>query len=340
VQSRRMAADLFSPDELNDAERVVSRHVPRTPAYTWPEIGAVLGAEVVTKHEDVTPTAAFKVRGGLVYLDRLVRERPTVPGIVSATRGNHGISLAFSGRAYGVPVVIVVPECNSREKNAAMRTLGAEVVVHGADLQESCQHSRVLARELGFEAVPTFHPDLVLGVATYAKELFDAAGPLDAVYVAVGMGSGICGLIAVRDQLGLDTRIIGVCAEGAPAQALTFAAGEVVSTPEARTFVDGVAARQPDPVAARIIRDGAARVITVSDDDTAEAIRAIWRCTHHLAEPAGAISLAGLIQEHERWQGRRVAFVLSGANMDTDMAALVLGGATPQVEPAPAALSA
>jgi threonine dehydratase len=321
---------LFSLPELDAATTLVRKYVPVTPSYRWPLLQREIGRDVVVKHENMTPTGAFKVRGGLVFADNLKRERPDVSGIVSATRGNHGISLSFAGRANNIPVVIVVPEGNGVEKNNAMAALGAEVVVHGEDFEAARLHSVELAATRGLEAVPPFHPLLVRGVGTYAKELFDNAGPLDAIYVPVGMGSGICGLITVRDLLGLSTKIIGVGAEGAPAQALSFAAREVVGTPAAKTFVDGVATRQPDPTAAEIIREGAERVITVSDDATAEAIRMLWRCTHNLAEPAGAIALAGLLADRDNLPAEsRVAMILCGSNIDTDMAALVLSGKTP-----------
>jgi threonine dehydratase len=284
---------------------------------------------VFVKHENATPTGAFKVRGGLVFMDRLKRERPHVAGIVSATRGNHGISLAFAGRAHDVPVVICVPQGNGLEKNAAMRALGAEVIIHGADFQAALQHSQTIAVERGLEPVPPFHRDLVTGVATYAYELLTGTPDLDSVYVPVGMGSGICGLITTRDLLGLSTKIIGVGVDAAPAQRLSFLAKEVVSTPSAHTFVDGVATRQPDPTATEIIRGGAADVITVSEDDTADAIRLLWRTSHHLAEPAGAVALAGLASQRAEAGGKRVAFILCGSNMDTDMAAEVLSGRTP-----------
>ncbi len=222
---------LFSLAELDAATTIVRRYVPVTPSYRWPLLRNEVGRDVVVKHENMTPTGAFKVRGGLVFADNLKRMRPNVTGIVSATRGNHGISLAFAGRANNIPVVIVVPEGNGVEKNNAMAALGAEVVVHGEDFEATRLHSVELAADRGLEAVPPFHPLLVRGVATYAKELFDDAGSLDAVYVPVGMGSGVCGLITVRDLLGLPTKIIGVGAEGAPAQALSFAAREVIGTP-------------------------------------------------------------------------------------------------------------
>jgi threonine dehydratase len=308
---------------------VVRRHFPPTPQFAWPLLSADLGAEVWLKHENQTPTGAFKVRGGLVYADRLVRERPQVRGLVSATRGNHGQSLAYAGRAAGLRVVIVVPEGNSPDKNAAMVGFGAELVVHGRDYQESRERAMALADELGLEAVPPFHRDLVAGVATYARELFDAAGALDAVYVPVGMGSGICGLIEVRDLLGLPTEIVGVVSDQAPATALSFAAGEPVSTPSAPTFVDGVACRTPDPEAVATICRGAARVLAVPEDLTAEAMRLMIRTVHQLPEPAGAIALAGLMSERDRVAGKRVGVVLSGGNCDTGLLAQVLSGTTP-----------
>jgi threonine dehydratase len=315
--------------ELEAATTVVRRHLPPTPQFAWPLLGAELGAEVWVKHENQTPTGAFKVRGGLVYADRLVRDRPQVMGLVSATRGNHGQSLAYAGRAVGRRVVIVVPEGNSPDKNAAMAGFGAELIVHGHDYQESREHAMGLGRELGLEAVPPFHPDLVAGVATYAQELFDAAGALDTVYVPVGMGSGICGLIAVRDLLGLPTEIVGVVSDRAPATALSFEAGRAVSTDSAQTFVDGVACRTPDAEAIATICDGAARVLTVPEDLTAEAMRLMLRTTHQLPEPAGAIALAGLMSERERAAGRRVAVILSGGNCDSTLLAQVLAGETP-----------
>jgi threonine dehydratase len=315
--------------DLDAATAVVRRHFPATPQFAWPLLGAELGAEVWVKHENQTPTGAFKVRGGLVYADRLVRERPHVKGLVSATRGNHGQSLAYAGHAAGLRVVIVVPEGNSPDKNAAMAGFGAELIVHGQDFQESREHAMALGDELGLEPVPPFHPDLVAGVATYARELFDAAGPLDTVYVPVGMGSGIAGLIGVRDLLGVPTEIVGVVSDRAPATALSFEAGEPVSTESAATFVDGVACRTPDPEAIRTICRGAARILAVEEDLSAEAMRLMLRTTHQLPEPAGALALAGLMAERERAAGQRVAVILSGGNCDAALLAQVLAGGTP-----------
>ena len=319
----------FEREELDAATAIVRRHVLPTPQHSWPLLDEVAGSRVIVKHENHTPVGAFKVRGGLVYMDRLVSERPEVTGVVSATRGNHGQSLAFAGRHAGRTVTIVVPHGNSVEKNAAMRALGAEVIEFGVDFQEARERSLEIAAERGVEPVPPFHRDLVLGVATYALELFEGAGPLDTVFVPIGMGSGVNALIAVRDLLGLDTRIVGVVAEKAPSSLLSFERGEVVTTDSALTFVDGVATRSPDPVSIEGIIDGAARVVAVSDDDTAEAMRIIYRTTHNVAESAGAIALAGLLREPIDQRGERSAFVLCGGNVDTAQFHAVLGGATP-----------
>jgi threonine dehydratase len=319
----------FTLGDLDRATEVVRRHMAPTPQFRWPLLGRALQAEVWVKHENATPTGAFKVRGGLVYADRVVRERPQVAGLISATRGNHGLSLAYAGRAAGLRVVIVVPLGNSPDKNAAMEAFGAELVVHGRDFQEAREHAMTQGEKLGLEPVPPFHLDLVLGVATYARELFDEAGPLDAAYVPVGMGSGICALMAVRDLLGLPTEIVGVVAEGAPAYLRSFDARRVVRTPAADTFVDGVACRTPDEEAVRRIVAGAARIVAVPDDLTAEAMRLLLRTTHHLCEPSGAIATAGMIRERERVRGHRVGVVMTGGNCDAEILASVLAGRAP-----------
>jgi len=323
------AAKGLTSQDLDYATALVRRWVAPTPAYCWPLLASAVGAQVWVKHENHTPTGAFKVRGGLVYADRLVTHRPQVSGIVSATRGNHGQSLAFAARARGLRAVIVVPEANSPGKNAAMRGFGAEVIVAGHDFQAAREHSTLIAAERGLEAVPPFHPDLVLGVATYGRELFEAVADLDVVYVPVGMGSGICALIGVRDLMGLRTEIVGVVSERAPATALSFEAGRVVGTESAATFVDGVACRIPDPVAVATINAGASRVLQVSEDAAAAAVALMLDTTHNLAEPAGAIALAGALSERRPLVGRRVAVVCTGGNIDASMLADILAGRTP-----------
>lgn len=320
---------MFTGPELEAAATIVRRHMPSTPQYAWPLLGAEVGAEIWVKHENHTPTGAFKVRGGLVYVDHLRREQPDVAGLVSATRGNHGQSIAFAGATVGLPVTIVVPHGNSPEKNASMIGFGAELIEHGHDFQASREFAAALAAERGWQMVPSYHRHLALGVGTASRELFAAAGELDAVYVAVGMGSNICGLIGVRDLLGYSTEVVGVVARQAPAQQLSFAAGHVVTTERADTFIDGVACRVPDQEALDVMRAGAARIIAVDEDTCADAIRMLLRTTHNLAEPAGAISLAGLLTEQDRQAGRRVGIMLSGGNLDSSLLAQILAGHTP-----------
>ena len=322
---------MFDLAQLEAAAALVHAHMPPTPQIAWPLLAQRFGCTVMVKHENHTPTGAFKIRGGLVYMDRLKRERPHVTGIVSATRGNHGQSLAFAGRAHGVPVVIAVPHGNSVEKNAAMRAFGAELVEHGRDFDEAKVEAESIARERGYELVASFDMDLVKGVATYALELFRACADLDTVYVPIGLGSGICGLIRTRDLLGLKTEIVGVVSENAAAYALSFEAGRVIETNSALTFADGMAVRVPAAAALDIIRAGAARILRVSDDAVADAIRAYHEDTHNLAEGAGAAPLAGLEQERAAMAGRRVGVILCGGNIDRVWAADVLAGGTPRV---------
>ena len=307
---------MFSLRELETALSLVHDSFPGTPQYSWPLLAQRCDAEVWVKHENHTPTGAFKLRGGLIYAERLRRERPHVRGIVSATRGNHGQSLAWAGRRYGIPVTVVVPHGNSVEKNAAMRAFGARLVEHGDDFEMARDEAVRLAAWEGLEFAPSFAPDLVKGVATYSLELFRATPPLDALYVPIGLGSGICGAIRVRDLLGLKTEIIGVQASGAPAYARSFEEGRVVALNRAQTHADGVAVRQPDPDAFAIIRAGASRIVTVPDEAIADAIKAYWTDTHNLVEGAGAAPLAALLTERGRMAGKRVGLVISGGNID------------------------
>lgn len=310
---------MFDLGQLELAQAIVGTAVPPTPAHAWPLLSERLGASVLVKHENHTPTGAFKVRGGLVYLDRLKREQPDTPGIISATRGNHGQSLAFAARRHGLRATIYVPHGNSVEKNRAMRAFGAELVEHGQDFEAAREEAVRHAERAGLHMVSSFHPDLVLGVATYALELFEAAPDLDVLYVPIGQGSGICGCIRVRDLLGLKTEIVGVQSTEAPSYALSFAAGAVVTTETADTRADGMATRIPDTDALAVIRKGASHIVQVSDDEVGAAIRHYWTDTHNLAEGAGAAALAAALQERDRLQGKRVGLVLSGGNIDFDL---------------------
>jgi threonine dehydratase len=310
---------MFDLDQLERAHAIVGAAVPPTPAHAWPLLAERFGATVIVKHENHTPTGAFKVRGGLVYLERLKRERPGTAGIISATTGNHGQSLAFAASRYGVPATIYVPLGNSVEKNRAMRAFGANLVEHGSDFQIAREEAGRRAIQDGLELVPSFHSDLVLGVATYALELFRKARDLDILYVPIGQGSGISGCILARDLLGLKTEIVGVQSTEAPSYALSFAAGTVVRTNSSNTRADGMATRVPDADALDIIRKSASRIVQVTDTEIAVAMRAYWTDTHNLTEGAGAAALAAALQEKARLRGKRVGLVMSGGNIDFDL---------------------
>lgn len=304
---------------LRGIAREIHRVIPPTPLHRWPLLCKRTGVEVWVKHENHTQLGAFKMRGGLHYLGRLRTDRPDVQGIVSATRGNHGQSLAFAASRNGLRAVIVVPEGNSTEKNAAMAALGAELIVHGHDFQAATEYAQEIARRDGLSRVPSFHSDLVEGVASYGLEMFDAHAELDAVYVPIGLGSGICATIAARDLMSPRTEVIGVVSARAPCYAHSFAAGKPIATNSADTVADGLAVRVPDPQAVEIICGGAARIVEVEEDEIAAAMRHYYTDTHNLAEPAAAAPLAALIKERERMAGKRVALVHTGSNVDLEI---------------------
>jgi threonine dehydratase len=319
----------FELSELEQAAEIVRRVLPPTPQYIWPKLSRRAGCTVWVKHENHTPTGAFKVRGGLVYFERLLRGRPGIAGVITATRGNHGQSIAFAAARAGIPARIYVPHGNSPDQNASMAAFGASVVEFGRDFDEAKHEAHRVAREQGLHFIPSFHRDLVAGVASYALELLRAAPQLDVIYVGIGMGSGICGLIAARDLLGRSTEIIGVSAARAPASSLSFQAGKPVTTTSARTFADGIATREPDAAAIATICRGASRVVEVSEDAIADAIRIYLDDTHQVAEGAGAAPLAALLGERERQAGKTVGLVLSGGNIERARLAEVLSGGTP-----------
>src|SRR5947207_4818327 len=310
---------MFDLRQLERAQTVVGAAMPPTPAHAWPLLSERLGATAIVKHENHTPTGAFKVRGGLVYVDRLNRERAGTPGLISATTGNHGQSIAYAANRYRVPVTIYVPHGNSVEKNRAMRSFGADLVEHGNGFRSAREGADRRAKRDGLEFVPSFHPDLVMGVATYALEPFQQFRHLDLLYVPIGQGSGICGCIQARDLLCLRTEIIGVQSTEAPSFALSFAAGTVVRTNSSNTRADGMATRVPDAEALAMIRKGASRIVQVTDDELAAAIRAYWTDTHNLAEGAGAAPFAAAMQEKAKLRGKRAGLILTGGNIDFDL---------------------
>ena len=302
--------------DLEAAAELVHRMVPPTPQYCWPLLSCRLGAEVWVKHENHTAIGAFKVRGGVVYLDDLRRSQPQLRGVVTATTGNHGQSVAFSASALGLAATIVVPNGNNPAKNRAMRGFGANLVEVGHDFQAAYEHASVLAERENLHFVRSFHPLLVRGVASYALELFRAIAAIDVVYVPIGLGSGICGVIAARDALGLTTEVIGVVAENAPTYARSVAAGRPVPTNRADTLAEGIAVRVPDEEALAIILKGAARIVTVSEGEIRQAARAMFSDTRNLAEGAAAAPLAAALKERVHLTGKRVALIQSGGNVE------------------------
>lgn len=314
-------------NEIEAALPVVRSHVPPTPQYRWPLLERRAGTELWIKHENHGPVGAFKLRGGLVYIDTLRRTQPDVRGVIAATRGNHGQSIAFACARVGLRAVIVVPHGNSAEKNAAMRALGAELIEHGEDFQASLEYAQTLAAEQELHFLPSFHPELVRGVATYALEFFRAVPELDYAYVPIGLGSGICGMMALRDALHLRTRIVGVVSAHAPAYARSVEAGKPVSIATTTRVADGMACRQPVPEALEQICAGIDHIVEVTDDEVRAAMRAYFTDTHNVSEGAGAAGLAAVLLERERLAGLRVGAVLTGGNVDAELFSSVIAKA-------------
>ena len=314
---------MSSAQRIEAAAALVHGAIGSSPQISWPLLSQRIGAETWVKHENHLPTGAFKVRGGLTYIDRLRRDQPNLRGVIAATRGNHGQSIAFAARQFGLPCVVVVPHGNSRSKNAAMRAYGAELIETGDDFQAAYEATRAIAEERKLHFVRSFDPALVEGVATYGWELLRAVPDLATVYVPIGLGSGICGTIQARDLLGLKAEIVGVVADNAAAYALSFEARRPVSTNSADTIADGVACRVPAEDALEVIWRGAARVIRVSEDEIKAAMRTYFADTHNVAEGAGATPLAAVLKDKARRPGK-VGLILSGGNVDTDVYAQVL----------------
>ncbi len=311
-------------DTIEAAVRAVYAAMPPTPQYVWPQLVRALGTEVWLKHENHTPTGAFKVRGGLTYFAHLRQQLPGCRGVIGATKGNHGQSLGYAAGRVGMRCVVVVPHGNSREKNAAMQSLGVELIEFGHDFQAAREHASMSAKQDALHFVPSFHIDLVAGVATYWAELFKAGVDLDAVYVPIGQGSGICACVVARDAFSPGTRIIGVISAHARCCGLSLAAGRSIDSPVTTLLADGLACRIPDDASLDVIRKSVERVIEVTDDEVAAAMRLLYTATHNVAEGAGAASLAGALQERASLAGRKVGVTLTGGNVDADLFVRVL----------------
>jgi threonine dehydratase len=310
--------------EIERAAELVDAVMPPTPQYAWPLLAERLGAEVWVKHENHSPVGAFKLRGGLTYLAALAAGELRPVGVIAATRGNHGQSIAFAARLHGLTATIVVPHGNSREKNAAMRGLGARLVEHGEDFQAALEHAQALAAARSLHMVPSYDRGLVVGIATAGRELFRAVPALDRVYVPIGLGSGICGMLAARQALGLAAEIVGVVSAHARAYAASLAEHRLVELPTTTRLADGMAVRTPHPESLAVLEEHRIRVVEVTDEEIAAAMRALFECTHNVAEGAGAAALAAAEQERARNAGRKIALVLTGGNVDRELFANVL----------------
>jgi threonine dehydratase len=308
--------------------------MPPTPQYSWPLINQRLGAEAWIKHENHSPVGAFKLRGALVYGTWLKQTQPDLAGVVAATRGNFGQGVAMAARVLGMKAVIVVPHGNSVEKNRATQAQGAELVEHGHDFQESLEYASILARERGYAMIESFHERLVCGTATYALELFQAAPKLDVVYVPIGMGSSICGMVAARDALNLSIEIVGVTSDACRAAAISFKERRLVESPAASLIADGLACRRPNQDALEIIWAHVARIVEVSDAEIAEAMCIYYQDTHNVAEGAGAASLAAALKERSILSGKRAGIILTGGNVDRELLIAALSGAFQSARPA------
>ena len=309
---------------IEQAQRVVYAHMPPTPQYNWPLLNQRLGTEAWLKHENHSPVGAYKLRGALVYMDWLKKSQPGLEGVVAATRGNHGQGVGMAARLHGLKALIVVPHGNSKEKNRAMAAQGAELIVHGKDFQESLEFAAELAAERGYAMVESFHEKLLMGTGTYAKEFLEGTPPLDTVYVPIGLGSSICGMAAARNALGLATEIVGVVSKASPSYSLSFSQRKVVEAPSETRIADGLACRKPNAQAMEIIWRNIARIIEVSDQEIAAAMRALYVDTHNLVEGAGAAGLAAALIQKEQNHGKRIGIAVTGGNVDMDVYARVL----------------
>ncbi|SMF57728.1 threonine dehydratase [Pseudobacteriovorax antillogorgiicola] len=309
----------FKKEDIENAVKIVNKFVQPTALHCWPLLSARVGCEVWVKHENQTPTGAFKVRGGINLLHRLCRENSSLRGLITATRGNHGQSISFAGKRFDIPVTIIVPEGNSADQNRSIEAHGAKLIIHGKNFEEARQYSKNMQDELGLRYVDAFELDLAVGVATYALEMMQAIPDFDRIYVPVGMGSGIVGLIKTRDLLGLKTEIVGVVSAGAPAWKISFDQGKISPIFDVNTIADGIATSVPPDEAFEVVKNGAQRIISVSDNEVAKAVGYYYIDTHNLAETASSAALAGLMKESGVNRGKKIGIIMTGSNIDQSL---------------------
>jgi threonine dehydratase len=319
----------LSLEAVRAAGEIVSRRIVPSPLLEHPLLAVETGVSILVKHENHLPTGAFKIRGGLNFMHHFAAAA-THRGVISATRGNHGQSIALAASYYSVPATIVVPFGNNPEKNEAMKALGARLVEHGNDFDDARVEAERLSAEENLRYVHSANePDLIDGVGTYALEIVEAVTrqnrKIDAIFVPIGLGSGICGVIQVIRALSPETRIYGVQAEGAPSVYLSWKAGASVETRQAHTFADGIATRVPAQLTLEIILRGVDDIVLVSDSEIKRAIRLLWRATHNLAEGAGAAATAAIFKMKESLAGKTVVSIMTGGNLDTATVREVFG---------------
>jgi threonine dehydratase len=319
-----MPETLPTIDEIKEAQTLIYSVMLPTPQIEWPLLRQRLGTDVWVKHENHTPVGAFKARTAVVYVAELFRQANSIKELITATRGNHGQSVALAARRFNVQAHVVVPFGNSAEKNAAMRAQGADLIEFGYDYQESKEQAQRLAEEHGWHFVPSYHRNIVKGVATYWLEFFSAVPNVDVVYVPIGQGSGICSCCAVRNGMNLKTKIVGVVAEGAPAYALSFEAGYSISAPVTTLLADGMACRVPDAGSLEVVLKNVDRIVRVSEEEISQSMKIYFTDTHNVVEGSGAAGLAAALKEKAALKGKRVGSVASGGNVDHDVFAKVL----------------
>ena len=309
------------------ARRVVYRFLKPTPLIYYPELSTILNFNAHIKHENHQPTGSFKVRGGLNFMNQLPDEQKG-RGVITATRGNHGQSIAYAAKQFGVRATIIVPHGNNPEKNSAMQALGAELIEHGIDFDESCELCEELQVERGLYYVhPCTELALFHGVGTYSLEIFEELPTVDAIIVPIGGGSGSCGAITVAKAINPNVKIIGVQAANAPAIYLSWKGGEKVTTDSADTIADGLATRVPFDLPFSILKDGINQIVLVSEEEIREGMRMALRYTHNLAEGAAAATIVAAHKLKAELAGQNVVMVMSGANLDRETLKWVLSDA-------------
>ena len=309
-----MTAAVGYQDVLQALPRVHSV-LDRTPLFQWDGLSELLGCAFWLKHENHQPVGAFKVRGGINLVASLTEEQRS-EGVLGVSTGNHGQSLAFAARHYDTACTIVVPRGNNPDKNRAIRQLGAELIEHGRDFDESREHLERLLEQRGGRYVHSANePLLIAGVGTLAWEIFEKLPDPDVILVPIGLGSGVCGTCLVAKARHPQTQVIGVQAVGAAAVAKSWQTGRHITTEQATTWAEGLATRVPAEMTLRIMRELMDDVILVDEEELRRSVFLLLQHTHNLAEGAGAATVAAAYQQRERFQDKQVVGILSGGNL-------------------------